>query len=149
MKRRIIFISIAFFAFSFVFLSSNSAIAINSNFVSNFAELSSNCKGNSFFGLTPWYKYLNFDSSCNLLPLNQTEGVVYLILLAVAELLLNIAGLLAVVFVVYGGFKFIFSQGEPQNIANARKVILNALIGLVIALFASQIVKFIALKIGG
>lgn len=149
MKFKNKFIHIIFIIAIFIFFNAGAVGAVGTGYDANFAALSSDCKGNSFFGLTPWYKYLEFDSSCNLIPLSETEGVIYLILLAIAELMLNIAGFLAVVFVLYGGFKFITSQGEPQNIANSRKVILNALIGLVIALLASQFVKFIALKIGG
>lgn len=40
---------------------------------------------------------------------------------------------LAVLFVVYGGFKYILSKGEPGKIASSKKIITNALIGFVIA----------------
>lgn len=70
--------------------------------------------------------------------------VVWLIVLAIVEALLAIAGLVAVAFVIYGGFKFITSQGIPDKIAKARSTILNALVGVVIAVLGSQIVAFIA-----
>lgn len=70
--------------------------------------------------------------------------VVILIALAVIDILIRVAAMLAVVMVVYGGFTLVTSQGTPDKIAGARKTILNAVVGLVIALVASQFVKFIA-----
>jgi hypothetical protein len=115
-------------------------------------------KGNSFFGIPPWYKYLQFDAAnnCDLQFKLDTNGdgkidasdnsfkVVWLIALAVVEALLVLAGFVAVAFVIYGGFKFITSQGVPDKIAKARTTILNALVGVVIAILGSQIVAFIA-----
>jgi Type IV secretion system pilin len=115
-----------------------------------FAVASAQCQKNSFFGLPTWYKYLDvvYDSTSESCVItnkgDDAVSVGFLIGLAVFEILLAIAGLLAVVFVTYGGYKFIIAQGEPDKIAGARKTILNALIGLVIAVLASQIVAFIA-----
>lgn len=127
--------------------SSNS---FNYKYVTNFSKTAADCnKAKTTFMLTPWYKYLTFNDQCIVDTKTDGAKVIFLVMLAIAELLLNIAGLVAVVFVVFGGFKFIIAQGEPQNIANSRKTILNALIGLGITLIAAQIVKFIAFKLGG
>jgi hypothetical protein len=115
-------------------------------------------KDGTFFGIPPWYKYLNFDASknCDIAYKIDSNGdgkidasdnsfkFVWLIALAIVEALLVLAGFVAFAFVVYGGFKFITAQGAPDKIAGARKTILNALIGAVIAILGSQIVAFIA-----
>lgn len=44
---------------------------------------------------------------------------------------------------MYGGFQYLISQGEADKIAGARKTILNAIIGLAIAMLATGIVAFI------
>lgn len=67
-----------------------------------------------------------------------------LIALAVIEMLLTLAGILAVIYVTIGGFKYVTSQGNPDSITKAKNTIVNALIGLVLALFSAQIIGFIA-----
>lgn len=97
--------------------------------------------------LPTWYQYLpgkTVDGSCEI----NTEGLggntVILILMGVFDILLYLAGAIAVIMVIWGGFKLLTSDGEPQKIASARTTIFNALVGLVIAAVASQIVGLIA-----
>ena len=99
--------------------------------------------GKSFFGIPYWYKYLELDKDCNIKTTDQ-ENVPAKIILGVIDIALFLAGLLAVIMIIWGGFQFIFANGEPGSIANARKTILNAVIGLIIAILASQIVRFVA-----
>lgn len=56
---------------------------------------------------------------------------------------LTIAGGIALVAVVYGGFKYVISQGNPQETAKARDTILYGLIGLAVVIFAATIVTFV------
>jgi len=67
---------------------------------------------------------------------NQASQVVLL------QLVFGVLGGLALLFVVYGGFKFVASEGEPEKIAKARQTILYAIIGLLIAISAEVIVEF-------
>lgn len=144
MKFFKLFILPLFAVGSLFIISTATASAVNvPNAVTTFAEKSAaDCKGGDFFGLPTWFKYLKFDDNCN--PITSQGSVAFLVMLAIADILLWAAGFLAVVFVIFGGFKFITSQGEPQQIAGARKTILNALIGLAIAVLAAQLVSFIA-----
>jgi hypothetical protein len=75
-------------------------------------------------------------------------GVIWLIGLAIFEDLLRVAGLAAVGFIIYGGIRFITSQGEPENTRAAQSTIINALVGLVIAIVAAATVSFIANSLG-
>lgn len=110
------------------------------------------CQTGSFFGLPTWYKYLTLDSTnCDPIILSSADlpKSVALIALAVLEMLLTLAGVIAVFMVVMGGFKYVTSQGEPDKIANAKDTLLNAVTGAMIAILASQIVSYIAQKFKG
>lgn len=102
-------------------------------------------KENIFFGFPRWYKYLHgIQETSGCTPKITSLGDVWLILAAVIEMLLRVAALAAIVFVVIGGVKYITSQGQPDQTAQAKNTIINALIGLVISVGAAAIVSFIA-----
>ncbi len=67
--------------------------------------------------------------------------------LGIINLVLGAAGLLAVVMVIYGGFRYATSQGNPANVAVAKNTILYSIIGLVIAMSAWLIVSFVVDRI--
>jgi len=54
------------------------------------------------------------------------------------------AGIVTVGFVVYGGFMYVLSNGEPSKVKKAKDTLLYAVIGLAVVLFAFAITKFIA-----
>lgn len=113
------------------------------------------CASRGFFGLPTWYKYLvdagkmapNADTGrCEFVA---TFGVadLGLIALAVLDIVLRLAGLIAVGYTVYGGVQFVTSQGEPDLSKKARQTIINAIIGLIIALIAIGFVSFIGARL--
>lgn len=107
------------------------------------------CK-HQFFGLIPWYNYLTLDpNTCDVknFSIFQSHDI-SLILLAIVDDLLRLAGLLAVGFVIYGALQFITSQGSPDATARAQGTIVNALVGLAIAMLAVVIVSFIGNQLG-
>ncbi len=57
--------------------------------------------------------------------------------------ILGVAGLLAVVFIVYGGIQLTTSAGNASKAAKAKNTIMYAVIGLVIVMLACAIVSFI------
>jgi len=129
--------------------------------LSLFADAPTACT-TQFFGLIPWFQYLNFSvqnvgggTVCNLnlgsngLVDSSTWNQIWLIALALSEDMFRIIGFLAVIFVIWGGFRYITSQGEPEHIKSAQSTIFNALIGLVIAILAAGTVNFIANQLGG
>lgn len=111
------------------------------------------CKGNEFFGLIPWWQYLpkdDFDNGCNIVHFDVLHGSdVPLVLLAIVDDLLRIAGLVAVIFVIYGAIKYTASQGDPEGVAKAQSTVINALVGMVIAMVAVAFVSFISNRLGG
>lgn len=111
-------------------------------------------ENSSFLGFPTWYKYLEpveKDGSCDISlgsgPEEQLAGVGK-ILLAVFEIALRAIGILAIGYVMYGGFQYLISQGEPDKTKSARSTILNALIGVAISVSAVAIVNIIGRNIG-
>jgi cytochrome bd-type quinol oxidase subunit 2 len=60
----------------------------------------------------------------------------------VVNVLSAIVGVIAVIMIVFGGFRYITSAGNAEKAKTARNVILYAVIGLVIVALAQVIVKF-------
>lgn len=58
------------------------------------------------------------------------------------RLAFGLAGGIALIIVTLAGFKYVLSQGNPQETAKAKDTILYALVGLVIMVLAYGIVTF-------
>ena len=56
----------------------------------------------------------------------------------------GVAGLVAAIFVVYGGIAYVTSAGEPSKIQKAKQIILYALIGLAVVGLAELITAFVS-----
>lgn len=54
-----------------------------------------------------------------------------------------LVGIVAVIMIVYGGFKYITSGGDSGNISAAKNTILFAIVGLIIVALAQIIVRFV------
>ena len=59
------------------------------------------------------------------------------------RIIFGIIGAISVFFTVYGGFRFIISNGDPGEANKARQTIIYALAGLVVAVLAEGIVGFV------
>ena len=100
-----------------------------------------------FFFLPPWWEYLKTNSDCSV---NfQCLGDVWLVGLAIIDILLRIVAFLAVLSVFIGSIEYIISIGNPEKITNARKRIINALVGIAIAFSAVAVVTFAGRQLGG
>lgn len=55
----------------------------------------------------------------------------------------GLLGLVAVIIIMYGGFTYMTSAGNPEKIDKAKKVLIGAVIGLIICLTAFAIVQFV------
>ncbi|HEX5447726.1 MAG TPA: hypothetical protein VFW90_00800 [Candidatus Saccharimonadales bacterium] len=109
-----------------------------------------------FFFLPTWWKYLNtyYDPLGQCSPAftdaNGTFHLIYILFvgLAVIDMLLRLAGFVAVVSIIASGAQYIFANGNPEKAAGARRRLYNSLIGLGIALVATAVVSFIGKQIG-
>lgn len=112
-----------------------------------------NLQTNNFFGIPPWYKYLQgqedaFGQCVPVFIVRDSNGDIVnveitLVVLAIIDALMRVGALVAVGFVIYGGIQFIISQGEPDKTNSARNTIINALVGLAITLLSAVLVSFI------
>jgi hypothetical protein len=92
--------------------------------------------------LKSWDACLDHDS--NGVPIIRSLANIWLILLPLLEDAIKVAGYTAAGFVIWGGIKYIKSQGDPGQINESRQVIYNALFGLILAMISVAIVNFIA-----
>jgi len=118
------------------------------NLIHTFAALGSSCNptGSRILGFPHWYEYMDgmraAGGKCtpSLIHLND----LWLIAAAAIEILVRLAGIIAVVMIIFGAFTYVTSQGEPEPTAKARGTIINALIGLVVAISAASLIAFVA-----
>lgn len=60
------------------------------------------------------------------------------------SIVLSLAGLGAVILLIYGGYKYMISRGDPEAIKAARETITSAVIGLLFIIFSLVILQVIA-----
>lgn len=88
-----------------------------------------------------WYKGVIDTSTCEV----KITSILDLVKIPLnfIEILIQAVAYVAVGFIVWGGFKYIKSQGDPGKISEAKTAIVNAVTGLAIALLSVGIVEFI------
>ena len=64
-------------------------------------------------------------------------------IIKVIRVVLGILGIIALAIIIYGGVVWMTSQGNPVQIEKAKKILLNAVIGLIIIFLAFSIVQYI------
>src|SRR5262245_61765220 len=105
--------------------------------LSFFASAGDPCqpRSGSFFGFPTWYKYLTgiqqTDGGCDVNLTGLSD--IWKIAAAALEILLRLGGLIAVGFIIFGGFKLLTSQGDPEGVKSGKNTITNAVVGLAIA----------------
>jgi hypothetical protein len=118
------------------------------------AAVASGCSQSSFFlGMPTWYEYLdigpkNGDPCAIVGPVDTNGNLDWSlaggrIALAIVDILLRLAGIIAVAFTIYGGVQYVMSEGDPEKAKKGRESVFNALIGLVVVLISTAAVNFI------
>ena len=68
-------------------------------------------------------------------------------LFAIASNIVNlfsvVVGIIAVLMIIFGGFKYITSGGDSGNVSGAKNTLIYAIVGLVIVALAQFIVRFV------
>lgn len=102
-------------------------------------------QGGTFFFLPHWWEYLTtqVDSIGQCAPVFSFPNDILAVGLAIIDMLLRLAGLVAVISIIIAGTGYITAAGSADKITASRKRIQNALIGLAIVLIASAVVSFI------
>ncbi len=80
---------------------------------------------------------------------NKPEEKINQLVATVVNLFSVIVGVVAVLMIIVGGFRYITSGGDSGNVSTAKNTILYAIVGLVIVALAQFIVKFVLAKATG
>lgn len=76
-----------------------------------------------------------------------TSGVgadgLYTLAAKIVNIFSVLVGIIAVIMIIYGGFKYITSGGDSGNISGAKNTLIYAIIGLVVVALAQFIVRFV------
>jgi hypothetical protein len=104
-------------------------------------------EGNPFFGVPHWWQYIHHVFDKCIPQVNFPEGA-WAIGLAALDILLFVAGIVAVGSIVYAGFEYITTEGNSEKGVSARKRVVNSVVGLVIVIIAASIVSFVGKSIG-
>lgn len=65
------------------------------------------------------------------------------VLTKAVSLVAIVTGVVAVVMIIIGGFKFVTASGDPANVKSAKNTILFAIVGLVVAAIGGAIIRFV------
>lgn len=65
----------------------------------------------------------------------------------ILQIVFGFAGAIAFLIITIAGFRYVISQGKPQEVAKAKDTIIYALVGLVICMIAFSIVKFVLSRV--
>ena len=109
-----------------------------------------NCSGTGAFLTFPaWYRGLAQANSagdgCDITTPDggNLGGFVWHIVLNVIEIGLQLVGYAAFGFILFAGFQFLTSAGDPAQAARARQTIFNAAIGIFISFAAVAVVNLV------
>jgi hypothetical protein len=109
-----------------------------------------------FLTFPAWYNGVNEASkdaasgelTCSIASPTKMDGgfstFMWRIVLNIVEIMLNVVGYASVVFIIYGGYKYLYSAGSPNGMMGARKTIMNAVVGLILSIMSIAIVNTIA-----
>jgi len=71
------------------------------------------------------------------------------LLLRIINIMLAVAGLVAVVFLIIGGFRYITAGGNEEASEAGKKTIINAIIGIVVIILSFVIVRVVSNAVRG
>lgn len=66
----------------------------------------------------------------------------------VTDVLLFVVGAVAVIMLIYGGFKYVTSSGDAQAVTSAKNTIMYAVIGIVVAIMSFALLSFVTTQLG-
>jgi hypothetical protein len=102
------------------------------------------CSAQTFLTFPVWYRGLTLDSNCSLnIAGANLQHTIFLIVLNVVEMIVQAFAYLALGYILWNALKYIRSQGQSAQISAAKDGILQASLGLFVALASVAIVRFI------
>lgn len=98
--------------------------------------------GLAIIAIKPWYSGV-CKTGTNDVEIKTIPDDIIVIALNVLSIAFQLAGYAAVGLVIWGGIKYVLSNGDSSKIASAKTTIQNALIGLLIVLAAVTLVDYV------
>ncbi|HEY1085886.1 MAG TPA: hypothetical protein VGE34_04135 [Candidatus Saccharimonadales bacterium] len=101
---------------------------------------------NSFLTFPAWHKGLT-KGDCSIKSPDEVGGLsnfIWAIVLNVLNILIQAVAYVSGGFIIWGGFQYLIAAGSSDRVTSARKTIQNAVIGLVISLFAVIVISYVA-----
>ena len=123
-----------------LFIATLSTISIYSSQSASAASYVGDCR--NFLGLTSW------DCGVNINSADTIKSGVWTIAANVLTDITVIAAYLVLGYVIYGGYLYIMSSGEPSKIAAGKKTLVHAFIGLAIVMLAHIVINSIRIALG-
>jgi hypothetical protein len=81
-------------------------------------------------------------------PANAAQGSLLDNVKNIINVMLLIIGVVAVIMLIVGGFRYVLSNGNEKAVSGAKDTILYAVIGIVVALLSFAIVNFVLARFG-
>ncbi|MDO8511670.1 MAG: hypothetical protein Q7S57_00180 [bacterium] len=82
-------------------------------------------------------------------PDGTSKGDLPSIIMNIINYVLGIVGVVALAYLIYGGFRYITSGGNETVVEEAKSIIINAIIGIVVIGVAAALVNFVIGAVGG
>lgn len=101
-----------------------------------------------FLGLPPWHRGLTCDGDVVDLSAKPIGETVVIIALNIVDMALRLLSLVAIGFIIFGGFQYMTARGEPSGVAKGKATVTHAVIGLIIGIASSAIVGFLVSRLG-
>ncbi len=83
------------------------------------------------------------NSGCSDVALGNPQSALNKFITRIVNLFSVIVGIVAVVMIVVGGFRYIISGGDSANVTDAKNTILYAIVGLIVVAISQFLVRFV------
>jgi type IV secretory pathway VirB2 component (pilin) len=123
------------------------AVLLAVNFIFSFSALAATNDPNVLWGGPNEKRYIENNSG---LPVNTGgSGDIRQVIAQVIRVVLGFLGIIAVVIILFAGFKWMMAGGNEEKVGEAKKMLVAGLIGLVIILSAYALANFVISQIYG
>ena len=124
-------------------------LPISGNVSSVYAANCGEPDDSNFLSFPTWYRNLECDSEGHVDLEGQEIGhVAIVVALNIVDIVLRMLSIVAIGFIIYGGFQYLIARGEPANMAKGKATITHAVVGLIIGIASAGIVGFVSSRLG-
>lgn len=78
---------------------------------------------------------------------NCDEDALINVIAGVVEILSIVVGIVALIAIIFAGFKYITSGGDSNKVSNAKQTLIYAIVGIIVAALAQVLVHFVLFEV--